>query len=142
MKIKHVKLIECSDWDDLVMKTYGRHYCFQQQDDCRDRGTYNLTVPEEYDDSEMNDSVPEIVNHPQMGVKFDVWLSRDPKQPLAQDSDKDEDKFSIERIKREDDWKIPMWWERNFYPNIQAVANDLHAKGLLEAGEYVINIDW
>lgn len=51
IKIKNSKLIECSDWDDL--------------DNCRDRGTYDLTVPEEYDDSDMNDSVPEISNHPQ-----------------------------------------------------------------------------
>lgn len=137
MKIKNVKLIECSDWDDLVKNTYGRHYVFQQQDDCRDRGTYNLTVPEEYDDSDMNDSVPEIINHPQMGVKFDVWLARDPKQPLARDPEDEDDKDTNSY-----DWALPMWWERNFYPNIQAVANDLHAKGLLEAGEYVINIDW
>ena len=58
MKIIKIKN-ECSDWDDL--------------DNCRDRGTYDLTVPEEYVDSDMNDSVPEeyddsvpeISNHPQ-----------------------------------------------------------------------------
>ena len=33
-------------------------------------------------------------------------------------------------------------WERNFYPNIQAVANDLYKKGLLETGDYWIDIDW
>jgi len=27
-------------------------------------------------------------------------------------------------------------------PNIQRVANDLHTKGLLEAGKYIIDIDW
>jgi hypothetical protein len=35
-----------------------------------------------------------------------------------------------------------MFWDRNFYPNVQMVANDLHKKGLLEAGEYSIRIDW
>jgi hypothetical protein len=35
-----------------------------------------------------------------------------------------------------------MWWERNFYPDIQIVANDLHSKDLLEAGTYIIEIDW
>ena len=35
-----------------------------------------------------------------------------------------------------------IFWERNFYPDILTVANDLLAKGLLEAGEYRIKIDW
>ena len=35
-----------------------------------------------------------------------------------------------------------MFWERNFYPHVEMVMNDLHAKGLVEAGEYVIDIDW
>jgi hypothetical protein len=35
-----------------------------------------------------------------------------------------------------------MWWDRNFYPNLQMVANDLHEKGLLAAGDYIISIDW
>ena len=49
---------------------------------------------------------------------------------------------SEEKGFRKDQWAIDLWWERNFYPNIQMVANDLHSKGLLEAGEYTINIDW
>ena len=39
-------------------------------------------------------------------------------------------------------WKIAMWWERNFYPDVQMIANDLHSKGLLQAGKYLIDIDW
>jgi len=35
-----------------------------------------------------------------------------------------------------------MWWERNFYPDVEMIANDLHKRGILEAGEYVIDIDW
>jgi hypothetical protein len=128
MKIKTVQMIETSDWDSVVKETYQRPYCFQQQHGCRDRGTHWLVVPDpEYNDSEMNDSVPEIVNGPEMGVKFAAWLARDPAQPLQ------DQKW---------DWELPMWWERNFYPEIEAVANDLHAKGLLPAGEYIINIDW
>ena len=45
-------------------------------------------------------------------------------------------------IKIQDSWLIDLWWKRNFYPDIEMVANDLHAKGLLEAGEYAIDIDW
>jgi hypothetical protein len=35
-----------------------------------------------------------------------------------------------------------MFWERNFYPDTYTVANDLYDKGLIEAGDYIINIDW
>jgi hypothetical protein len=126
LKIKTVKMIDVQDWDDLVVKTYGRPYSFQQQDDCKDRGVVGLTVPEEANDYE-NDTVPEIVNHEEMGVSFAAWLARDPKQPLPG---------------RSDEWAVSLWWDRNFYPDVQMIANDLHAKGLLEAGEYSINIDW
>ena len=64
-----------------------------------------------------------------MGVSFKAWLERDPKQKL---NDKvDRDNFSLN-----------LWWERNFYPSIDMIINDLHKKGLIEEGEYVIEIDW
>ena len=130
MKIKNVKMIEVSDWDKLVKATYKRPYCFQQQNGCQDRGTFPITVPEFADDFE-NDTVPEEVNHEEMGVSFKAWLERDPKAPL-----KDED------VDHATQWAIDLWWERNFYPNIQMIANDLQEKGLLDAGDYVIDIDW
>ena len=52
IKIKDTKLIDVGDWDDLVTETYGRPYNFQQQDDCKDRGTHHLTVPDGADDHE------------------------------------------------------------------------------------------
>lgn len=127
MNIKNIKMIDCGEWDKLVQDTYGRIYCFQQQDGCKDRGIERFTVPDEDNEENMHDSVPEVVNHPTMGVKFSSWLSRDPKTPIDG---------------QRSDYQLVMWWERNFYPDIQAVANDLHKKGLLEAGEYTINIDW
>jgi len=62
-----------------------------------------------------------------MGVSFKAWLARDPKQKLEG---------------QEYDYELSLWWDRNFYPDVQMVANDLHAKGLLESGEYLIDIDW
>jgi hypothetical protein len=121
-------MIEVQDWDELVEKTYGRPYSFQQQDDCKERGTHELTVPDSAEDYE-NDTVPETVNHPDMGVSFAAWLARDPKQKLNAESWDSES-------------GIRMWWERNFYPDVQMIANDLHARGLLDAGKYVIDIDW
>jgi len=114
------------DWDDLVKETYGRPYNFQQQDGCKDRGTHQFTVPNTTSDFE-NDTVPEIVNHPEMGVSFKAWIARDPKAKLPN---------------RDDEYSLELWWLRNFYPDFQMVANDLCARGLLEPGEYVINIDW
>lgn len=130
MKIHTEKVIEVSDWDSLVTETYKRPYCFQQQDGCQDRGRYSLTVPDPYAEDFENDTLPEVVNHEEMGVSFAAWKVRDPKQKL--DS---KDEWDRER-------GLGLWWERNFYPNIEVVANDLHAKGLLPAGEYSIDIDW
>lgn len=111
-------------------EVYSRPYDFQQQDGCRKRGTYNLTVSESPEDKPYdfeNDTVPEVVNGPKKGVSFKAWLARDPKLPLQHSATS---------------WDLDIWWERNFYPSIEMVAMDLHQKGFLAAGEYVIVIDW
>ena len=120
------KLIDVQDWDNLVIETYGRPYSFQQQDGCKERQLVPITVPDEPYDYE-NDTVPEIVNGDEMGVSFKAWLARDPKTPLPD---------------RDDTFGLTLWWERNFYPDVQMIANDLYEKGLIEAGDYMINIDW
>lgn len=124
---RNVIEIEADDWDRLVRETYNRPYCFQQQEGCKDRGTFELVVPsDETADDEMNDEIPEIVNSPIMGVKFEKWLERDPNLPIAGESA----------------YRIGLWWTRNFYPDVNTVANNLYNKGLLRAGTYLINIDW
>lgn len=128
MKIKNTKTITVQDWDDCVVKTYGRPYSFQQQSGCQDRGVHHLTVPDYAEDFE-NDSIPEEVNVEEMGVSFKAWLARDPKQMLPSEDEKES-------------YCLDLFWERNFYPDIQMVANDLHKRGLLDAGEYSIEIDW
>jgi hypothetical protein len=130
MKIRTEKVISVQDWDELVWKTYGRPYSFQQQDGCQSRGSVRITVPTKQPYDFEQDSIPEIVNGEKMGVSFAAWLKRDPKSPLKDDPD------------RHDQWCIDLWWDRNFYPDIEMVANDLHSKGLLKAGKYTINIDW
>ena len=126
MKTKQV--IELSEWDALVQKTYGRPYSFQQQDGCQSRGAFEFSVPAPAYDYK-NESVPEEVNHEKMGVSFSAWLARDPKQKLSDPESKE-------------DYCLELWWERNFYPEFQMVANDLHSKGLLNAGNHTILIDW
>ena len=127
MNIRTEQIIDSWDWDDLVTKTYGRPYSFQQQDGCKQRGTVSISVPDDAEDFD-NDTVPEIVNHNDMGVSFKAWLARDPKKQL---NNKD----------NQTSCSLGLWWGRNFYPDVNMVANDLHAKGLLNAGDYTINID-
>ena len=128
MKIKTEKVIPVSEWDALIVKIYRRPYRFQQQDGCRSRGVVRFSVPEEADDYDRM-TVPEDLNDEEMGVSFAAWLARDPKQKL----------FDPEA---QEDYCLSLWWERNFYPDMQMVANDLHARGLLKAGDYMIDIDW
>lgn len=134
LKINTIQTISVLDWNEFVKKVYGRPYDFQQQDGCRNRGIYNLIVskPTKEDDESYdfeNDTVPEVVNGPEMGVNFKAWLARDPKQPLQ----------GVEECW---DWVLDLWWDRNFYPSIEMVAADLHKKGLLPEGKYMIIIDW
>lgn len=126
IKVQNKQVIEVGDFDSLVEKTYGKPYNFQQQNDCQERGVYDLTVPDKAYDYP-NDTIPEKINGSEMGVSFTAWLARDPKEWNG-----------LEENKR----YIYMFWERNFYPDIQMVANDLHSKGLLPEGKYMINIDW
>jgi len=127
IKVKNVKVIEVSEWDKLVSDTYRKPYSFQQQDGCQSRGVFHITIPSDYAcDDEMNDEIPEVINGRVMGVKFEKWLERDPNQPVDGRAD----------------YGIGLWWDRNFYPDIHTVANDLYKKGLIEAGEYSIEIDW
>ena len=150
IKTKKINIIELSDWDILVESTYNKIYSFQQQGECQSRGIVYFSVPDEAYEEEMNDSIPEIINdEDNMGVKFNTWLQRDPNAPLNP-TDEELSKCSYYWGKSEKDaleWKtsishINLFWERNFYPDLQTVANDLYEKGLLEKGDYGIEIDW
>jgi hypothetical protein len=128
LKTKTVNMIELNDWDDLVMKTYGRTYSFKQQDNCKDRGYFFFEVPAEPEDYE-KDSIPEHTNSFIMGVSFAAWLARDPK-------------LLMPKPDNQDPWFRDLFWKRNFYPHVSMIINDLYEKGLIDAGEYCIDIDW
>jgi hypothetical protein len=125
--MKQVNMIDSLEFDDIVEKTYNKHYCFQQQEGCKDRGTEHFNIPTPGTDFN-RDSIPEEVNGDIMGVSFKAWLERDPKEPL--------------NVGETADWLVDLFWERNFYPHPDILLNDLHARGLIPAGELVINIDW
>jgi hypothetical protein len=126
LKVTTHKHIDCNDLDALVAEIYGRPYCLQQQEGCMERGSIDVTVPDEPEDYEAAE-LPEVVNGEEMGVSFAAWLARDPKVPVGA---------------RTEAFAITLFWERNFYPHLSMVLNDLHARGLLEAGDYSIIIDW
>jgi hypothetical protein len=130
IKLTSVNIIEVNDLNKLVEEIYGKPYDFQQQDDCKDRGIEYFTVPCYPEDYE-NDTIPEVVNGPEMGVSFKAWLERDPKQGLSSEDKDNHNTFDIN-----------LWWTRNFYPHLSILVNDLYEKGLLPAGDYGINIDW
>ena len=136
LKYKTERVVQVRDWDRLVTETYKKPYSFQQQDGCQSRGVVNITIPDKWtNDEEMNDSIPEVINGDEMGVKFQVWLDTTVEEVNA--------KFEEVNGKPESyPGQNSLFWERNFYPELQTVANDLYNKGLIEAGSYTINIDW
>lgn len=58
IKVKSIKVIDVGDWDDLVEKTYGRTYSFQQQDGCKERQRWRITVPVKNPEDFENDTIP------------------------------------------------------------------------------------
>lgn len=134
LKTETVKLVTLQEWDEFVSETYGKIYCFQQQDGCKDRGIERITVPDPYADEwdYENTSIPFKVNGKEMGVSFETWLNTSPSDTIHEfDGDICGPEFNNQ-----------LFWQRNFYPNVNMIANDLHSKGLLESGEYIIVIDW
>jgi hypothetical protein len=129
LRTNTVATISVQDWNAFVIEVYGRPYNFQQQDGCRMRGQFRLSVYNEYDpdwdNGYDNDTIPEDVNTEEMCVSLKGWLARDPKQPLPN---------------QEYDYWLSTWWERNFYPNIEILAQDLCHRGLLAPGKYLILI--
>jgi len=136
LKYSLVKVIDVNDWDELVIETYGKPYNFQQQEGCQSRGMIYLIVPPTYnDDACAHDKIPIEINGGQMGVKFQVWL----------DTTVEDINAKFEKIRGGPEvyaGQNDLFWERNFYPDLNVLAEDLYKKGLIEAGKYQIKIDW
>jgi len=129
MKIKTIKQITSQDWDKLVIETYGKHYCFQQQDGCKPEGVEIINTSEKYLEDFESTEIPFEINGEEMGVTFKTWLDATPEE-----IDKH---FAFN-----ENYGNELFWERNFYPHVSMIANDLYKKGLLEDGEYQIVIAW
>ena len=133
LKYETKRYVSVSDWDTFIKKVYGRPYSFQQQEGCQSRGVRPLSVPELSElPEDPNDWEQHEVFDPEkpeacMGVPFDTWIARDPKEPYKG---------------MEYDFQLEFWWKRNFYPHTDMLVQDLVKRGLLKPGEYLIRIDW
>lgn len=137
---KLVRVIECSEFDELVKKTYGKRYSSRQQDDCKFEGsTYSFTIPQAYVYDYERDEIPQIINGDVKGVSFEAWKARDNDQPVYASKYNDKGELVEDRDKDgEYDWYLSLFWHRSFYPSIDMVIEDLHKRGLLEEGDYLI----
>lgn len=122
--MEKLNLFSLREWDNLVKNTYGKIYSFQQQDDCKSRQLFRFSVPSDAYDYEAT-NIPEEINGEEMGINFSTWVETNPNYP--------EHMIDFDRT---------LFWERNFYPEFQTLANDLYDKGLLEGWDYWIDIDW
>jgi len=127
MRKKQVSIVDVQEFDKLVKETYGKPYSFQQQDGCKDRGIFYFTIPvtdlEDIDRTE----IPVELNGNIMGVSFETWRNTP--------SNKFDENFNTS-------WKTKLFWHRNFYPDVSMILDNLYKRGLLEKGEYGIDIDW
>jgi hypothetical protein len=130
MKYETIKYVQVSDLDDFIEETYKRPFSFQQQFGCRARGTQYVKVPvKDVEEGYVLEGyvLEDIIKNEYGSVSLKDWLERDPTEQLSESDSA---------------WTLEMFWERNFFPNIEILFDDLFKKGLIEAGEYVINIDW
>lgn len=123
LKYKNIKLVEVDDWDSFVKNIYKKPYNFQQQDGCKERGVFYFSVPLNGNPEDFLKDDIESNSYFNYGVKFASWLEKDPDNPSREFEDE-------------------TWWERDFYPHIEMIVDDLYKKGLIEEGKYGINIDW
>ena len=121
---RNIKVFSLQEWDNLVESTYNKPYSFQQQDGCKERGTFYFTVPIGYEDSEDYEDrePPESYKTSIMGVSFKSWLKHN--------------------ISENPSLSETLLWKRLFYPHVSMIINDLYKKGLIKEGDYIINIDW
>lgn len=129
LQYKNVKLIDSSDFDELVEAIYNIPYCFQQQDGCIDRGFYPIEVieDEEWLDDDYLKSPKEsfYLDCDIFGVDFQSWKN-----------------FKASDFKHFQDWKSQLIFHRHFYPKTEILLHDLCKRGVIEAGKYYIEVDW
>jgi hypothetical protein len=100
----------------------------ESQDDEKEENVKMVEKIDEPEDFE-NTEIPFKINGSEMGVSFETWLKTSPEDTAKQ-------------FNRDHKWENRLFLDRNFYPHVDMIINDLYSKGLIEAGEYDIKIDW
>jgi len=135
-------MIDVSDFNNFVQEVYGRMYNYQQQDGCQPRGTMKFTVPQQWEAEDFEATTnPMVINGDEMGVSFKTWLETDPDIPVFGDRwDEKQGKSVFKETTEKTDQRFV--WTRNFYPCVDMIIEDLYEKGLIDEGEYCLEIDW
>lgn len=167
LKIKTWKIIDESEFSELVSTIYGRPYRLQQQGEMiGNDATYPIDVPNDFaamDEDHRESREWERASgaatkyehiDPVEYPTFQEWLDRDVNEPVPDASTDFWVKHSNEDpqipkpyIPPAED-RLPgglihdLWWTRNFFPPLGEVINDLHKRGLLQEGEYRIHAWW
>lgn len=124
LKTKTVQRISTIDWDMIIIETYGKPYQYHHQFGVEEGEAADIIVPfGEWTWDFENAEIPFVVNCEKFGVCFKTWLNTKPEETT---------KYF------RNDFYNELFWTRHFYPDLSMIVNDLHARGLLEAGEYII----
>lgn len=163
---KTAQVIWEKDFSDLVVETYGRLYQLQQQEPMMAQNSYlPISVPDAWTSARDEDHVrvreweaerreaegklgirhaSEYSQHPQWPT-FQEWLDADPTASVPWKYES----YSDGRKEQErPDWCRPgglyhgLWWTRVFFPPLGEVIADLHKRGLLDEGDFLIHAWW
>lgn len=128
------KVVEEGCWNFFIENTFNKGpytYNFQQQDGCRERGPYLVEVPPSEEDlldgpELLNEEISYEVNGEMYGVSLETWLNTSKVDTAS---------------KLEKDYLNDLYWCRHFYPRINELVNHLYKLGLIEEGDFYIEID-
>lgn len=130
------KVVEDYHWNAFVESVFGKEpntYNFQQQNGCRDRGLYLVRVfPSEEDLLDEQELLDEEISYKvngygeMFGVSLKTWLN----------TSKEDTKSKVGK-----DYLNDLFWARHFYPTIEELVAYLYKLGLLEEGDFYIEID-
>lgn len=121
LQYKIVKLIDNSDFDQLVQDTYKKPYRIQQTEGCLERQCFSFKANKDLNFAE---DLPKNVefDYEGEGVDFETWVNT----PYTET----------------DDYRVNLFWERSFHPYFNDLVLDLCKKGLIKEGEYSMKISW
>ena len=126
---KTKKIIDEGDWNLFVESVFGKEpftYIFQQQDGCKEPGLYLVKVPPSEEQESLDEEICYKVNGKTFGVSLKTWLN----------TSKEDTKSKVEK-----DYLNNLFWMRHFYPKLDELVAHLHKLGLIEAGDFYIEID-